>query len=132
MNSSHQKFTYNGELVDQAYAILNRNDDNLSPDQASIIQGAVETISNHMEGVNSLTKVEYVIIAKYIARLHETERYLFTNDLANIIAMTRPTDRLSEADFQLVHLATVLADVEVEKQMNKEVLLTHRCSVTKG
>ncbi|CEI62332.1 unnamed protein product [Fusarium venenatum] len=108
MDSSQQKISYN------AFAILNRNGDNWSPDQAPIIRGAVETICNHIEGVNCLAKVEYVIVTQYIAKLHETE-----HALANMIVMTRPKDQMSKADTQFQYLITILADAEVEKEMIK-------------
>ncbi|KAL3601990.1 hypothetical protein FPOAC2_06282 [Fusarium poae] len=116
---SSQNISYNGGLVDQAFAILCRNNGHYTLDQAPIIQGAVETIFNHMEGADRLTKVEYVVLREYIARLHKDEQYLFASALANIIVISRPMGQMSEADSEFLHFTTILADAEVVKEMTK-------------
>ncbi|GKU11993.1 hypothetical protein FLAG1_10538 [Fusarium langsethiae] len=114
MDAFQKNANNNSELVDQAHVILTKNRGQYSLDQAPIIEGAVDTICNHIAGVNGLTKVEYEILMEYTMGLHATEQSLFANALANVIKITRPEGLMTDADNDFLYFTTIVTDTVAE------------------
>jgi hypothetical protein len=117
MDAFQENAGYNGELVDQAFVILSNNDDQHSIEQATIIQGAVETICNHIGGVNGLTQVECHILIKFTGEIMAAEQLPFLDAQANVFRTARPEGSMTGADIKFLDFATDVADSVAAAQM---------------
>ncbi|UZP39166.1 hypothetical protein NXS19_006982 [Fusarium pseudograminearum] len=108
------------ELFEKAFTTLVEEEIQSSSDQGPIIEGAIETICNYLAGDIGLTKEEHETLMEYTTGLHEDEQPVFTNALANMIKVSRPDDRMTDADTEFLYFTDLVTYTVAEAGMADE------------
>ncbi|KAM0360102.1 hypothetical protein HYE67_002052 [Fusarium culmorum] len=110
MEASQEYSSRSRELFEKAFTTLVEEEIQSSPDQGPIIEGAMETICNYLAGDIGLTKDEHETLMEYTTGLHEAEQPAFANALANMIRISRPEDRMTDADTEFLSFTNMVTD----------------------
>ncbi|QPC70750.1 hypothetical protein HYE68_001502 [Fusarium pseudograminearum] len=108
MEASQEYSSRSRELFEKAFTTLVEEEIRSSPDQGPIIEGAMETICNYLAGDIGLTKEEHETLVEYTTGLHEDEQPVFANALANMIKVSRPEDRMTDADTEFLYFTDLV------------------------